>query len=120
MTSTSPRKPVLLVLTSHGTKGSTGEPTGFYLGELTHPLAELEAGGIPWELASIAGGEPPVDGLDLDDPVNARYWNDAAFREALRHTRPLGEVDSAITRRSSSPAATARCGTFRPAPTCNA
>ncbi|MDH6591190.1 putative intracellular protease/amidase [Variovorax sp. TBS-050B] len=95
MTSTSPRKPVLLVLTSHGTKGSTGEPTGFYLGELTHPLAELEAGGIPWELASITGGEPPVDGLDLDDPVNARYWNDPAFREALRHTRPLGEVDSA-------------------------
>ena len=86
--------PVLMVLTSHGTKGATGEPTGFYLGELTHPLAELEAAGIAFELASIQGGEPPVDGLDLGDAVNARYWNDGAFREALRHTRRLDDVDS--------------------------
>ena len=87
-------RPMLMVLTSHGTKGSTGEPTGFYLGELTHPMAELETGGIPVELASIQGGEPPVDGLDLNDPVNARYWNDQAFREALRHTRRLDAVDA--------------------------
>lgn len=91
---TASRKPVLMVLTSHGTKGASGESTGFFLGELTHPLAELEAAGIPVELASIQGGEPPVDGLDLDDPVNARYWNDSVFRDALRHTRRLGDVDT--------------------------
>ncbi|MCY1199155.1 Protein/nucleic acid deglycase 1 [compost metagenome] len=97
MTSTLPtaaRKPVLMVLTSHGTKGATGEPTGFYLGELTHPLAELEAAGIPFELASIQGGEPPVDGLDFKDAVNVRYWADLAFRDALSHTRALGDVDA--------------------------
>lgn len=95
-TATTPSiRPVLMVLTSHGTKGATGgESTGFYLGELTHPLAELEAAGIPFELASIQGGEPPVDGLDLADAVNARYWNDSAFREALRHTQRLGDVDA--------------------------
>ncbi|WP_069707189.1 type 1 glutamine amidotransferase domain-containing protein [Burkholderia seminalis] len=85
---------VLFVLTSHATKGSTGEPTGFYLGEVTHPLAELDAAGIPVEFASILGGEPPVDGLDLTDKVNARYWNDSAFRDALRHTQRLGDVDA--------------------------
>lgn len=90
-----PIRPVLMVLTSHGIKGATGEATGFYLGELTHPLAEFEAAGIPFELASIQGGEPPVDGLDLDDAVNARYWRDDAFREDLRHTLRLGEVDPA-------------------------
>lgn len=97
MTSTAPSlklKPVLMVLTSHGTKGATGEPTGFYLGELTHPLAELEAAGIPYELASIQGGEPPVDGLDFQDAVNARYWADLAFRERLSHTQRLGDVDA--------------------------
>lgn len=97
MTSSFPaatRKPVLMVLTSHGAKGTTGEPTGFFLGELTHPLAELEAAGFPVEFASIQGGEPPVDGLDLEDAVNARYWNDSAFRDALRHTRRLGDVDT--------------------------
>ncbi|MDM0088078.1 MULTISPECIES: type 1 glutamine amidotransferase domain-containing protein [unclassified Variovorax] len=89
-----PARPVLMVLTSHGTKGATGEATGFYLGELTHPLAELEAAGIGYELASIQGGEPPVDGLDLGDAVNARYWNDGTFRAALRQTRRLGAVDA--------------------------
>jgi putative intracellular protease/amidase len=90
-----PVKPVLIVLTSHGVKGSTGEPTGFYLGEVTHPMAVLEAAGIPVELASIQGGEPPVDGLDLKDETNARYWNDAKFREAIRTTPTLASVDPA-------------------------
>lgn len=88
-----PVKPVLIVLTSHGVKGSTGEPTGFYLGEVTHPMAVLEGAGIPVELASIQGGEPPVDGLDLKDETNARYWNDPRFREAIRSTPTLAGVD---------------------------
>jgi putative intracellular protease/amidase len=87
------QKPVLFVLTSHGTKGDTGQPTGFYLGEVTHPLAELDAANIPVEFASIQGGEPPVDGLDLDDATNARYWNDERFRNVIRTTHKLDDVD---------------------------
>lgn len=86
-------KPVLIVLTSHGTKGASGKPTGFYLGELTHPLAVFDAAGIPVELASIQGGEPPVDGVDLDDAVNARYWKDEHFRSAIRTTLPLADAE---------------------------
>jgi len=96
MKTTTPRsdiKPVLFVLTSHGAKGDTGQPTGYYLGEVTHPLAELEEAGIQVEFASIQGGEPPVDGLELNDPINARYWNNRQFREAVGHTQRLGEVD---------------------------
>jgi putative intracellular protease/amidase len=89
-----PPQPVLIVLTSHGTKGSTGQPTGYYLAEVTHPMAVFERHGIPVEFASVRGGEPPVDGLDLGDPVNARYWNDAGFRAAIRNTPPIDEVDS--------------------------
>ncbi|MBK1616281.1 type 1 glutamine amidotransferase domain-containing protein [Rubrivivax gelatinosus] len=88
-------KPVLIVLTSHGVKGASGEPTGFYLGEATHPMAVLEDAGIPVELASIQGGESPVDGLDLDDAVNRRYWEDPAFRERLRQTPRLDAVEAA-------------------------
>ena len=86
------QKPVLIVLTSHGVKGDGGEPTGFYLGEVTHPLAVLDAAGIPVEFASIDGGEPPVDGLDLDDVTNTRYWNDNNFRNAIRTTKRLADV----------------------------
>ncbi len=95
MTANHTIKPVLFVLTSHGIKGSSGEPTGYYLAEVTHPLAELEAGGIRVEFASIEGGEPPVDGLDLEDSTNARYWNDNAFRDAVRQTKRLQDVDAA-------------------------
>ncbi|TFH87170.1 type 1 glutamine amidotransferase domain-containing protein [Billgrantia azerbaijanica] len=87
-------RPVLMVLTSHGELGNTGRSTGFFLGELTHPLAVFEEAGLPVELASPQGGEPPVDGLDLDDPVNARYWNDPAFRDALSTTQPLEALDA--------------------------
>lgn len=86
-------KPVLIVLTSHGTKGASGKPTGFYLGELTHPLAVFDAAGIPVEIASIQGGEPPVDGVDLEDAVNARYWKDEQFRIAIRTTLPLADAE---------------------------
>lgn len=87
-----PPKPVLIVLTSHGTKGKSGKPTGFYLSELTHPLAVLDAAGIPVELASIKGGEPPVDGLNLDDATNAKYWKDEQFRQRIRTTLPLADA----------------------------
>jgi putative intracellular protease/amidase len=90
---TSEQKPVLIVLTSHADLGETGKPTGFFLGELTHPLEVFEKAGVPVEFASIKGGEPPVDGLDLEDEVNKRYWNDAAFRAKLASTKKLSDID---------------------------
>ncbi|WDF77213.1 carboxymuconolactone decarboxylase family protein [Mucilaginibacter sp. KACC 22773] len=89
-------KPVLCVVTSNSVKGKSGQPTGFWLSELTHPLAKLEAAGVKVELASIKGGEPPIDGFDLADPINARFWNDENFREALRTTQSLDDVNPFI------------------------
>ncbi|PVM88623.1 type 1 glutamine amidotransferase domain-containing protein [Caulobacter endophyticus] len=86
-------KPVLIVVTSHGQKGPGGAPTGYFLSEVTHPLAVFEAAKIPVEFASIQGGEPPVDGLELDDPVNARYWKSEGFRASMRMTMRLEAVD---------------------------
>jgi putative intracellular protease/amidase len=85
-------KPILFVLTSHAALGFTGKPTGFYLGEVTHPLAVFDKAKLRVEFASIQGGEPPVDGVNLDDPVNARFWNDAGFRNAIRTTVRLEDV----------------------------
>ncbi|MEZ0187927.1 type 1 glutamine amidotransferase domain-containing protein [Ralstonia solanacearum] len=86
-------KPVLCVVTSHPIRGDTGEPTGFAMVELTHPLDVFRQAGIPTEIASIRGGHPPIDFFDLKDPVNARFWHDAEFRQVLAHSRVLGEVD---------------------------
>jgi len=87
-------KPVLCVVTSNPIKGDTGVPTGFWLSELTHPLAVLQDAGIPFELASIRGGQPPIDGFDLSDEINARFWHDPAFRTALANSLLLADVDA--------------------------
>lgn len=39
-------KPILCVVTSHPIRGDSGEPTGFAMVELTHPLQVFEAAGI--------------------------------------------------------------------------
>ncbi len=87
-------KPILCVVTSHPIRGDSGEPTGFALVELTHPLEVFEKAGIPVEIASIRGGHPPIDFFDLSDPVNAHYWQDKPFRDALAHSPVLGELDA--------------------------
>jgi putative intracellular protease/amidase len=86
-------KPILCVVTSHPIRGDTGEPTGFAMVELTHPLDVFEEAGIPVEIASIRGGHPPIDFFDLSDPVNNRYWNDKEFRDALAHSLVLADLD---------------------------
>ncbi len=90
---TAETRPVLCVVTSHPIKGDSGQPTGFYLAELTHPLTVLQDAGLRTELASIRGGQPPVDGFDLADAVNARFWKDPAFRTALAGSRSVADVD---------------------------
>ncbi len=86
------RKPVLFVLTSYS--DVEHNISGYYFSELSHPLHVLEQAGIPTELASIQGGLPPVYGLDLDDDVVARYWNDDSFQQRLSHTKKLSDTNS--------------------------
>lgn len=87
-------KPVLCVVTSHPIRGDSGEPTGFALVELTHPLDVFHKAGIPTEIVSIRGGHPPVNFFDLSDPVNEAYWRNKQFREELANTRTLDEIDT--------------------------
>ncbi|OHV25275.1 type 1 glutamine amidotransferase domain-containing protein [Rhizobium sp. RMa-01] len=86
-------KPILCVVTSHPIRGDSGEPTGFAMVELTHPLEVFRNAGIPTEIASIRGGHPPIDFFDLTDPVNERFWKDREFRDTLAHSLILSEID---------------------------
>ena len=86
-------KKVLFVVTSCNVKGATGIATGFNLSEVTHPLDKLETSGVVVDIASIKGGEAPLDGLeDFNDPINSKYWADADFRNAIAHTLKLDDV----------------------------
>ncbi|ANL69942.1 intracellular protease/amidase ThiJ/PfpI family protein (plasmid) [Rhizobium phaseoli] len=91
---TSTIKPVLCVVTSHPIRGDSGEPTGFAMVELTHPLEVFDKAGIPYEIASIRGGHPPIDFFDLSDPANEHYWKDKDFRNALADSLILKDLDA--------------------------
>ncbi|MGG6269946.1 type 1 glutamine amidotransferase domain-containing protein [Leptolyngbya sp. AN03gr2] len=69
---------VLIVLTSHDRLGNTGKPTGFYLPEVSHPVAVFERAGITVEYVSPQGGKAPMIGIDRSDPTNAAFLDDPA------------------------------------------
>lgn len=87
-------KKILCVVTSNNVKGATGIPTGFWLSELTHPLAKFVAAGISYDIASIKGGKPPIDGdsLDFNDAINKKFWDDADFQAKLAATIKLDDA----------------------------
>ncbi len=64
-----------MVLTSHSELGSTGEKTGWYLPEVSHPYEELKDLGYEIEFASPKGGKAPMDesSLDLEDRANREF-----------------------------------------------
>lgn len=79
-------KKILFVVTSHDTKGNTGQPTGYYLGEVSHPWEVLNDAGYEIDFVSPKGGKAPVDGFDLTDPVNKKFWENGPARQKVEHT----------------------------------
>ena len=89
-------KPILCVLTSENMKGDWGISTGFAMSELTHPLRVFENARLSYEFASIKGGQAPIDGFsfDLSDEDNRYFWQQDSFRQALRTTKRLADVNA--------------------------
>ena len=88
------KKRILFVVTSHGQKGSTGQPTGYYLAEVAHPWHVLRQAGFDIDVVSPQGGKAPVDGFDLKDPINKEFWETPAARRKVEHTLKPSEVDA--------------------------
>mgnify|MGYP006423206909 CR=1 FL=1 len=92
---------IAIVLTSHGTLGDTGKPTGFHYEELAAPYWAFVDAGYTVDLASIQGGEPPHDPSSLPDDPAAQPGSVARFRDdreacaKLRATVPAGSLDAA-------------------------
>ncbi|WP_426477395.1 type 1 glutamine amidotransferase domain-containing protein [Chryseobacterium sp. CBSDS_008] len=87
------KKKILFVVTSHDKKGSTGEDTGYYLGEVSHPWEVLHRAGYEIDFVSPKGGTPPVDGFDLKDPVNKEFWENEEYKNKIDHSLTPSQVD---------------------------
>lgn len=60
-------KKALVITTSHDTLGDSGKATGVYGSEMTIPYYEFLDAGLTVDIASIEGGEIPIE------PVSLRY-----------------------------------------------
>lgn len=86
-------KKILFVVTSHDQKGNTGMKTGYYLSEVSHPWEVLHSAGYEIDFVSPKGGKAPVDGFDMNDSVNKKFWNNATYRNKIENTLKPFEVN---------------------------
>ncbi|WP_433831765.1 type 1 glutamine amidotransferase domain-containing protein [Actinoplanes sp. CA-015351] len=85
---------ILIALTSHGDLAGL-RPTGYYLAEAAHPWHVFTEAGYTVDFVSVAGGEPPIDGADLSDPIQKAFTEDPAVQAQLAVTPTFAEVDQA-------------------------
>jgi putative intracellular protease/amidase len=85
---------ILIAVTSHDKKGTTsGDPTGAYLPEITHPLEVFTKAGFAVDFVSVRGGQVPLDGVDRKDPINAAFLDDAAAVAKLNASATPATID---------------------------
>ncbi|QCX38160.1 type 1 glutamine amidotransferase domain-containing protein [Aureibaculum algae] len=91
-TETKALKKILFVVTSHDEKGDTGEKTGYYLGEVSHPWDVLHTAGYEIDFVSPLGGKAPVDAFDMTDSINKKFWDNDLYRNKIENTKKPNEV----------------------------
>ena len=93
--SSSGKKRILLIVTSHAELGTTGQKTGFWLEELAAPYRVFVEAGVEVDIASPRGGRPPADPKSDKDPKGDVKWfleNPEAMAK-LEDTLELGAID---------------------------
>lgn len=85
---------VLIALTSHDRLGNTDRPTGAYLPEVAHPWRVFQDHGYTVDLVSAAGGQPPLYGEDLGDPVQRAFTEDPEMSLKLAQALNPAHVDA--------------------------
>ncbi len=96
-----PGKRAPIITTSHDVLaawGETeGEATGVMASEMTHPYYTFLDGGMAVDLASIQGGEIPIDPQTLrfmvKSPEDERYLNDTLAQAKVKNSIPIADVN---------------------------
>ena len=92
-------KKILMVLTSHAEMENTKSKTGVWLGEFTDPYYELIDEGYEITLASLKGGEPPIDPMskmtEYISGANRRFLDDEVAQQKFRNTVKLEDLNAA-------------------------
>ena len=92
-------KRALVITTSHDTLGETGKATGVFGSEMSVPYYVFLDAGMEVDIASIQGGEIPVEpysmGWPLATPEDRRFTKDPAAMAKLKSSIPISQIDPA-------------------------
>ena len=87
----------LIITTSHGVLGDTGKKTGVYASEMTVPYYEFLGAKMQVDVASIDGGEIPIEPISLNWPVatpsDRRFLTDSDFQKKVKNSLKINDVD---------------------------
>ena len=90
-------KKALIVTTSHGVLGEIGKATGVYPSEMTIPYYEFLDAGLDVDIASIQGGEIPIEPIGLKFPMKShqdkRYLKDDVAKMKTKHSLKIDDVN---------------------------
>lgn len=85
-----------MLLTSHNSLINTDSKTGVWLGEFTDPYYEFTDAGYEVTLASVKGGEPPIDPTSaLTENItsaNRRYQDDEVLQHQFKSTKIISQM----------------------------
>ncbi|HIK32148.1 MAG TPA: type 1 glutamine amidotransferase domain-containing protein [Oscillatoriales cyanobacterium M59_W2019_021] len=89
---------ILIVITSHDRLGETGQKTGFWLEELASPYYVFVDAGAEVTLASIKGGEPPLDPKshlpESQTESTQRFMADEEAKTRLQNTVAIADINA--------------------------
>ena len=94
-------KKALIITTSHGVLNAAGETdgkaTGVFASEMTVPYYEFLDAGMQVDVASIKGGEIPIDPQSfyyfMKSKADKRYLKDPDFQAKVKNSLKIDEVD---------------------------
>ncbi len=94
-------KKALVITTSHGILNApgetTGDPTGVFASEMTVPYYEFQDAGMEVDVASIKGGEIPVDPQSflfmIKSNADKRYQKDEDFQKKVKSSLKIDDID---------------------------
>ncbi len=87
----------LIITTSHDRLGDKGSKTGVFASEMTAPYYEFKDGGMKVDLASIKGGQIPIDPLSfkwfIKSSYDDRYLKDSEFQRKANQSLRIDDLD---------------------------
>lgn len=89
----------LVISTSHDTLGDTGKKTGVYASEMTAPYYAFLDSGMEVTVASVQGGEIPIDPGSftwfLISDADKRFQKDETFQKAVKSSVSVTDLNGA-------------------------